>query len=94
MFSQFSIIKTSIWALATALGPVIAGVLATKGQWRWFFCKYPHSYFAHTFTFSERYHTDMNVPFSAIALAMVFCFVRLPTPPGTIREKLGRMDWM
>lgn len=38
--------------------------------------------------------SDLNIPICGVAIALVFIFLRLPTPQGTIREKLARMDWM
>jgi len=35
----------------------------------------------------------MNIPLTAIVIAIVALFMNLKTPPGTIKEKLGRMDW-
>ncbi|KAI0722370.1 Mfs1.2 [Cerioporus squamosus] len=36
----------------------------------------------------------LNLPLCGVALVMVTVFLKLPTPPGTLREKLGRMDWI
>ncbi|KAI0694301.1 Mfs1.2 [Cerioporus squamosus] len=36
----------------------------------------------------------LNLPLCAVSTAMVFVFLKLPTPPGTLREKLGHMDWI
>ena len=57
--------------------------------------------------FSVRFHTDVpychspqvclvdiNLPICGISLIMTILFVKLPTPPGTMREKFGRIDWM
>jgi hypothetical protein len=35
----------------------------------------------------------MNLPLTAIVLAIVGLFMNLKTPPGTMKEKLRRMDW-
>lgn len=35
----------------------------------------------------------MNLPMTAGVFAIVACFMKLKTPEGTMREKLGRMDW-
>ena len=37
---------------------------------------------------------DLNLPICGVALVMVTIFLKLPTPPGTLRDKLTRMDWM
>jgi len=63
----------SIWALASAAGPLIGGVFAKK-NYRWLFY--------------------MNLPLTAIVLAIVGLFMNLKTPPGTMKEKLRRMDWI
>ncbi|THH32203.1 hypothetical protein EUX98_g2003 [Antrodiella citrinella] len=62
------------WALASAIGPLVGGSLASNGHWRWFFY--------------------LNLPISGVALTMSLIFLNLPTPPGTLVEKLGRMDWI
>jgi predicted MFS family arabinose efflux permease len=36
----------------------------------------------------------MNLPLTAGVLAIVGLFMNLKKPPGTMREKLGRMDWI
>ncbi|KIM79120.1 hypothetical protein PILCRDRAFT_823692 [Piloderma croceum F 1598] len=36
----------------------------------------------------------MNLPLTAIVIVIVALFMNLKTPPGTVREKLGRMDWV
>jgi len=36
----------------------------------------------------------MNLPLTAGVLVIVGLFMNLKTPPGTMREKLGRMDWI
>ncbi|KAJ7484972.1 MFS general substrate transporter [Mycena galericulata] len=34
----------------------------------------------------------LNLPIAGVAAVFVVLFLRLPTPPGTFREKLGRLD--
>ncbi|KAJ7123777.1 MFS general substrate transporter [Mycena crocata] len=34
----------------------------------------------------------LNLPISGVAAVFVVLFLRLPTPPGTFREKMGRLD--
>ncbi|KAH8101198.1 Mfs1.2 [Cristinia sonorae] len=41
-----------------------------------------------------RWFFYLNLPICGVALLMAALFLRLPTPPGTLREKLGRMDWI
>ncbi|GJE91675.1 MFS general substrate transporter [Phanerochaete sordida] len=36
----------------------------------------------------------LNLPIGGFAAALVVLFLRLKTPPGSVREKLGRMDWI
>ncbi|KAL0952492.1 hypothetical protein HGRIS_006755 [Hohenbuehelia grisea] len=36
----------------------------------------------------------LNIPICALSGAFVFMFLRLPTPPGTMREKLRKIDWI
>lgn len=37
---------------------------------------------------------DLNLPITGVAALFIVLFLKLPTPPGTFREKLARMDWM
>jgi hypothetical protein len=37
---------------------------------------------------------DLNIPVCGLVAALVLFSVRLKTPGGTLKEKLGRMDWM
>jgi len=36
----------------------------------------------------------MNLPLTAMVIAIVALFMNLKTPPGTMKEKLGQMDWI
>jgi len=36
----------------------------------------------------------LNLPICGLALALVLVFMKLPTPPGTFREKISKMDWV
>ncbi|KAF7313378.1 MFS domain-containing protein [Mycena chlorophos] len=36
----------------------------------------------------------LNLPICGLAMLLVFFFLRVRTPPGTISEKLGRVDWI
>ncbi|EKM56789.1 uncharacterized protein PHACADRAFT_254111 [Phanerochaete carnosa HHB-10118-sp] len=62
------------WGLAAAMGPVVGGALAQRGQWRWLFY--------------------LNLPLTGFAAILVVAFLKLQTPPGSLREKLSRMDWI
>jgi hypothetical protein len=37
---------------------------------------------------------DLNLPIGAVAGILFLTCLRLPTPPGTVREKLARLDWL
>ena len=37
---------------------------------------------------------DLNLPITLVAGVSVVFFLNLPTPPGSYREKIMRMDWM
>ena len=41
-----------------------------------------------------RPRTDLNLPLCGVSATLATILLDLPTPPGTIREKLGKMDWM
>ncbi|KAL0056701.1 hypothetical protein AAF712_016693 [Marasmius tenuissimus] len=62
------------WAFASAIGPLVGGSLADRGQWRWLFY--------------------LNLPICGLAIVAVLLILRLPTPQGTIRSKLQKMDWI
>lgn len=36
----------------------------------------------------------MNIPISAIAIALVAVFMNVKRPAGTFREKFAKIDWM
>ncbi|KAJ7589103.1 Mfs1.2 [Mycena floridula] len=36
----------------------------------------------------------LNLPICAVSIGLVIVFLRLPTLPGTLKEKLGQMDWI
>jgi hypothetical protein len=38
--------------------------------------------------------TDLNLPLCGLSAALTILFLDLPTPAGSLREKLSRMDWM
>ncbi|TCD64404.1 hypothetical protein EIP91_004120 [Steccherinum ochraceum] len=42
---------------------------------------------------SWRWLFYMNLPLTGIAFILVFFFLRVRTPPGTMREKFSRIDW-
>ena len=35
----------------------------------------------------------MNLPIAGMSAICVFAFLKLRTPPGSFKEKMGRMDW-
>ncbi|KAF7355674.1 Iron permease [Mycena sanguinolenta] len=37
--------------------------------------------------------SDLNIPICAVAAVLVIAFLRLRTPPGTLREKFARIDY-
>ncbi|KAI0685402.1 Mfs1.2 [Cytidiella melzeri] len=41
-----------------------------------------------------RWFFYMNLPIIGLAAILVIAFLRMNTPPGTVREKLNRMDWI
>ncbi|KAF8585267.1 MFS general substrate transporter [Ramaria rubella] len=62
------------WSVAAAIGPVVGGSLANKGQWRWLFY--------------------LNLPLCALSALLAAVLLNLPIPPGKLRYKLSRMDWI
>ena len=80
------------WTIAGLIGPVVGGSLADIGQWRWLFCVYPTN--PDVQMHSSLHRADLNLPIAAIAALFVAIFMELPTPPGTLADKVRRMDWM
>ncbi|PSR76338.1 hypothetical protein PHLCEN_2v8512 [Hermanssonia centrifuga] len=81
------------WSCAASIGPLVGGALAQGGQWRWLFCKALPS-LAYTAVDVIITSPDLNLPVTGLAAVLVFACLKLRTPPGTLREKLGRMDWV
>lgn len=40
------------------------------------------------------YGLDLNIPIAGVAFGLLVFFLRVPTPPGGVREKLNRIDFM
>ncbi len=38
--------------------------------------------------------SDMNLPLTGIAFGLVWIFLRVRTPEGSIKGKLARVDWL
>ncbi|KZV92252.1 Mfs1.1 [Exidia glandulosa HHB12029] len=36
----------------------------------------------------------LNLPITAVSMTLVFAFLRSPLPPGNVREKLKKLDWI
>lgn len=76
------------WCFSGGIGPVVGGALAQQGEWRWIFCKHiGHGRFKCSML------ADMNIPIAAFSFFMTLFTLRLPTPPGTMKEKLMKIDW-
>ena len=82
----------STWCLAASIGPVVGGSLAAHGQWRWLFCECCGSCVEYLGSSADI--KDLNLPVSLLACVSVLFLSDLPTPPGSYREKIMRMDWM
>ena len=37
---------------------------------------------------------DLNLPIAGICFVLLLIFLQVPTPEGTIHEKLKKIDWM
>ena len=37
---------------------------------------------------------DLNLPLTGIAMTLVFFYLRVKIPPGSMRSKLARIDWL
>jgi len=48
-------------------------------------------------TFAEkvtwRWLFDLNLPIAGVAFVLVLFFLRVRTPPGSLREKVAKIDW-
>ncbi|KAL4730671.1 hypothetical protein ACLX1H_002709 [Fusarium chlamydosporum] len=62
-----------VWALASAVGPILGGVFTSQVTWRW--CFY------------------INLPLSAIAIVILFFFLKLHNPRTPMKEGLLALDW-
>ena len=65
------------------------GVLAQAGAWRWIFCMPRICVRLPRLTGDP---LDLNLPLIGLAFALVLVFLRVRTPPGTIKSKLSRLD--
>jgi hypothetical protein len=36
---------------------------------------------------------DLNIPIAGAAALLIFLFLRVPTPSGSVRGKLVKVDW-
>jgi hypothetical protein len=83
----------AVWALASATG---SSRLLSSFQLESYRTEYPlpgpliGGAFAAS---SYRWLFYMNLPLTAIFIAIVVLLMNLKTPPGSMRKKLGRMDW-
>ena len=66
--------------------------MAQTGQWRWIFCslRIIHSLSSE----SDVLCSDLNLPVCGVTFLMIFYFLLLPTPAGSMRENVVKMDWM
>lgn len=37
--------------------------------------------------------TDLNLPLTAVAIGLVFCFLHLKAPESDFRTQIKRLDW-
>ena len=45
-------------------------------------------------TVNDACSEDLNLPLTGIAFVLVLFFLRVRTPPGSVREKLSKLDWL
>ncbi|KAL9095161.1 MAG: hypothetical protein Q9165_002417 [Trypethelium subeluteriae] len=76
-----------VWALGSISGPIVGGSLAFKADW--VRCVLS----AVRVTDEDRWIFEINIPFGVISLVMVPLFIRLQTVPGSLKEKLLKIDW-
>ncbi|KAJ2746821.1 hypothetical protein GGI20_001052 [Coemansia sp. BCRC 34301] len=65
-------IFTCTWGLASAVAPMLGGLIVQRADWRLIFW--------------------VNLPFCAVALVLVLCFLRLPRPQGSLKAKAKKID--
>ncbi|KAH9979111.1 hypothetical protein BGW80DRAFT_1455769 [Lactifluus volemus] len=81
----------SAWAIGGAIGSVIGGALAQRGQWRWIFCKLKSVdgtvRVINEMPRSQPTHMCLHRNYGLTLHAS-------KAPPATLREKLSKMDFI
>lgn len=74
------------------MSSLIAGALAQKGHWRWFFCKPPFWPPSGVDPLTDE--ADMNIPISGVTLLLAVLFLDVRVPKLSWRQRLRSLDWM
>lgn len=75
-------VTSGVWALGSAIGPVIGGVMSTRLSWRW--CFWINRQFCHLSFLPPQNHTNKSiVPIGFLVFFTILIFLPLPSPPKT-----------
>lgn len=79
-----------IWALASAIGPVLGGVFTSKVSWR----TYHH---AHPFSSNANVHPGwcfyINLPLSGVGMLILIFVLKLHNPRTPLKQGIAAIDW-
>lgn len=79
----------AVWAIASALGPIVGGAFTTSVTWRWCFwvnCTWSPS-------FNTIRTNTCAVPIGGVSLAILFFFLHIESPKTPLLAGLRNIDW-
>jgi MFS family permease len=83
----------AVWALASALGPVLGGTFAEKLGWRWCFWINCEHYFL-GWWINDKLTSSVTVPTDGLAALILFLFLDIHTPKTPLLQGLRSIDWL